>query len=79
MKEPELRLECKLKQGEEDTNFYNGDESRDLAYKNLQERFERRFPGLLLVWDEDCTIRSRYAKSSYNCPVIGTCMYSFRF
>jgi len=49
---PELRIECKLKQREADTTIYNGDERRDLACKDLQERFGRRFPGLLLVWDE---------------------------
>jgi len=35
-----------------DTYIYNGDESRDLACKDIQERFARRFPGLFLIWDE---------------------------
>lgn len=52
LKGHELQGELKLQQREADTLDYKGDESRDLACKDLQERFGRRFPGLLLVWDE---------------------------
>lgn len=51
-KPPDLRIELKLKQREADTFYYNGAESRDLACKDLQKRFAKRFPGLLLIWDE---------------------------
>ena len=51
-KPPDLRVELKLKQRKVDTYTYNGDQDRDLACKDLQERFGRRFPGLFLVWDE---------------------------
>lgn len=49
---PDLRLDLKLKQREENTFAYSGDDDRDLACRDLQERFARRFPGLLLIWDE---------------------------
>jgi hypothetical protein len=52
-KPPELRVDVKLKQREAHDMYINdGDEDRDLACSNLQERFKRRFPGLLLIWDE---------------------------
>jgi hypothetical protein len=52
LKPPALRVDVKLKLRGADTYNYNGDDDRDLACKDLQERFGRRFPGLLLVWDE---------------------------
>ncbi|MEL7555698.1 MAG: hypothetical protein AAGU26_05935 [bacterium] len=32
--------------------IYNGDEKRDKQCRDLERQFSRRFPGLLLIWDE---------------------------
>lgn len=31
---------------------YNGDEKRDKQCRDIERQFSRRFPGLLLIWDE---------------------------
>ncbi len=52
VKGAELRIEGKLNRKKENTYIYNGDQDRDLACKDLEERFSERFPGLLLAWDK---------------------------